>query len=106
MMPKTNFLKYTKNASWYNGRMLIEFIGRECEHCERMVPLVNRLEEEEKVTIETREVWHDLKNMEEFRKLDNKRCGGVPFFINTETNAFICGEAPYEELKKWAKGSS
>ena len=31
-------------------------------------------------------------------------CGGVPFFYNTKTEKFICGEADYETLKKWAKG--
>jgi hypothetical protein len=33
---------------------------------------------------------------------DKGYCGGVPFFFNTETEEYICGEAPYEKLKNWA----
>jgi hypothetical protein len=29
-------------------------------------------------------------------------CGGVPFFFNTETKKWLCGEVEYEEIKKWA----
>ena len=35
-------------------------------------------------------------------QFDRGRCGGVPFFINTETDATICGEATIDELKAWA----
>ena len=38
------------------------------------------------------------------KEYDKDYCGGVPFFYNTETNKWICGETDYEELKKWAKG--
>ena len=31
-------------------------------------------------------------------------CGGVPFFYNTQTKKFICGDANYGILKAWAKG--
>lgn len=37
-------------------------------------------------------------------ELDKDFCGGVPFFYNTKTNKWICGEADYDTLKKWAKG--
>jgi len=37
------------------------------------------------------------------RAHDKGHCGGVPFFINTETGKWICGEASYEELKNIAQ---
>lgn len=94
--------------------MLLEFYGKECPHCVRMAPLVERLNAEEKIKIEQYEIWHNTENakkMEEFDKDESGRvsggntaCGGVPFFFNTETKKFICGEDSYENLKSWALG--
>lgn len=82
--------------------MLLEFYGKECPHCETMVPLVERLEKETGAEVERYEVWHDGKNAAKMQEYDKDLCGGVPFFYNTETKAYICGESSYEELKKWA----
>jgi hypothetical protein len=43
----------------------------------------------------------DAAKMDE---LDDGTCGGVPFFFNTETEEWICGEASYDELVSWATG--
>jgi thiol-disulfide isomerase/thioredoxin len=82
--------------------MLLEFYGTECPHCVRMAPVVDKLEKEEGVTIEKYETWHNEENAENMNTYDTGLCGGVPFFFNTETKAFICGETSYEALKKWA----
>jgi len=82
--------------------MLIEFFGQECEHCLKMSPLVERLKKEG-FKIEQYEVWHDEENAKLMGKYDKDYCGGVPFFINTETGKYICGETTYESLKEWAK---
>ena len=82
--------------------MLIDFYGKECPHCLRMLRLVDGLEKEAGLKVERLEVWHDQENAKKLEEYDKGQCGGVPFFINTETGAIICGEAPYEELKKWA----
>ena len=83
---------------------LIEFYGTECVHCKDMEPLIEKLEKEEGIKIERLEVWHDSKNAELLQKLDNGKCGGVPFFYNNKTGKWICGSADYEKLKAWAKG--
>lgn len=82
--------------------MLIDFYGKECPHCIKMMPLVERLEKDAGLTVEKYEVWHNEENAKKMEGYDNGRCGGVPFFVNTDTDAIICGEAPYEELKNWA----
>lgn len=41
-----------------------------------------------------------MKKLESFDK--EGECGGVPYFVNTDSGATICGEATYEEIKKWA----
>lgn len=69
-----------------------------------MKPLVERLKKEQGVEIESLEVWHNEANEAKFVEMDKDRCGGVPFFINTQTDKWICGEATYEELVAWAKG--
>ena len=83
---------------------LLDFYGTECPHCIEMDPLVERLEKEEKVKVKKIEVWHNDKNAQMWKKLDDGKCGGVPFFFNTKTKKFLCGSVSYEDLKKWALG--
>lgn len=82
--------------------MLIDFYGKECPHCLKMMALVDRLEKESGLKVEKLEVWHNEENARRMEKYDKGQCGGVPFFVNTDTGATICGEAPYEKLKNWA----
>lgn len=84
--------------------MLMDFYGKECPHCVKMMPLVDRLEKEVGVKVEQYEVWHNEENAKKMAEYDTGLCGGVPFFFNTETKAHLCGEASYEELQRWAKG--
>ena len=79
--------------------MLLEFYGKECPHCVRMKPLVEQLEREEGVKFESYEVWHDTANEQKMEQYDKGLCGGVPFFYNTDTSAYVCGEVPYDKLK-------
>lgn len=84
---------------------LLEFYGTECPHCITMHELVVRLEKEEGIKVEAIEVWHNEENEKRLLEIDNgEMCGGVPFFYNTQTKKFICGDADYGILKKWAKG--
>lgn len=83
---------------------LLEFYGTECPHCERMHKLVEQLEKEEGLKVEALEVWHNKENEKKLLEIDKGFCGGVPFFFNTTTQKWICGETNYETLKKWAKG--
>jgi len=94
-----------------NMNKLIMFHGRECPHCKKMHPLVDRLEKETGIIIDRREVWHDEKNadlMRSKRDIISEKCGGqlrVPSFLNSETDDVICGEFEYEKLKEWAQKS-
>ena len=83
---------------------LLEFFGQECHHCLIMRSLVERMEKEEKVVVDKFETWHNEENAKKYEGYDKGKCGGVPFFYNTKTDKFICGEASYEELKQWALG--
>ncbi|MBI4119640.1 MAG: thioredoxin family protein [Parcubacteria group bacterium] len=82
--------------------MLLEFYGKECPHCLKMTPSVERLEKEMGVKLERYEIWHSDENAQKMEQYDKGFCGGVPFFFNTETGDYICGETSYEELKRWA----
>lgn len=83
---------------------LLDFYGTECVHCHEMDPLVEQLEKELNVKVKKVEVWHNAENNAYLKKLDNGRCGGVPFYYNKKTDGFICGSVPYEKLKAWALG--
>ena len=81
---------------------LLFFFGTECLHCHKMDPFIEKLEKEKKIQFKKIEVWHNEKNASLLRKLDDGKCGGVPFFYNEKTKKWICGETSYEELKKFA----
>ena len=87
---------------------LFMFHGRECPHCMRMMPLVEKLEKETGVRFDKREVWHEEKNadlMRSYRPILAAKCGGqlkVPAFLNPDASDAVCGEMDYEKLKEWA----
>lgn len=83
---------------------LLEFYGEECPHCMDMKKVVKKLEENEGLKIESLEVWHNEENLKKMEGLDQDRCGGVPYFYNTQTDKWICGEAELPELTDWALG--
>ncbi|MEK7459781.1 MAG: thioredoxin family protein [Patescibacteria group bacterium] len=82
---------------------LLEFYGKECPPCIAMHPLVEKLEKEEGIKIETLEVWYNKENERRLLEIDKDLCGGVPFFYNTKTKKYLCGQVDYEELKNWAR---
>lgn len=84
---------------------LLEFYGKECPHCVDMMPLVDALIEEG-MNIEKHEIWHDEKNQALFEKLAEGKCGGVPFFLNTDSDQFICGGTDEKTLRAWAEGET
>ena len=86
------------------GKKLLMFYGTECVHCHAMLPDVEKLEKELKVNVEKKEVWHNIKNLNDMRKVDKGVCTAVPYFFNEKTGNGICGAVPYAILKKWAKG--
>jgi len=82
---------------------LLEFYGAECPHCLAVASIVNRLKQEG-FEIEQFETWHHEENAEKLKEFDKGFCGGVPFFINTQSGKWICGSATYETLHAWAEG--
>ncbi len=82
---------------------LLEFYGKECPPCIAMHPLVEKLEKEEGIKIETLEVWYNKENERRLLEIDKDLCGGVPFFYNTKTKKYLCGQVDYKELKNWAR---
>jgi len=87
---------------------LVMFYGKECPHCKKMMPLVDKLENETNVAIERLEIWHNEKNadlMRSYGDVIKAKCGGqlrVPTFLDIETKDVFCGEAKYKTLKSWA----
>ncbi len=86
---------------------LLMFHGRDCPHCKKMMPLVERFEQETGIRFEKYEVWHDEKNadlMRSYRDDIAPKCGGqlrVPTFFNADTKDVLCGDVEYDKLKDW-----
>lgn len=82
---------------------LIKFYGQECHFCHLMDPIDQKLESDLGVHLEKLEVWHNRENAQLLKSVDTM-CGGVPFYVNTETGRVLCGAVDYETLKVWAQG--
>ncbi len=80
---------------------LLSFYGTECPHCIKMEPMIDKLISEG-VEIEKLEVWHNEKNKNRLEEFDRGMCGGVPFFYNTVTKKWICGETDEASLRELA----
>lgn len=83
---------------------LMEFYGETCPHCVEMKADVAKLEAELGVTVAKYEVWNNEENAKKMDGYDQGFCGGVPFFINTESGKKLCGATDYASLKAWAQG--
>jgi thiol-disulfide isomerase/thioredoxin len=87
---------------------LLFFTGTECPHCALMRPLVAKLSFETGLVVEERDTWKsetDYRLLENYQEeIGDHECQGIPFFYNTDSKAFLCGEVSYKELKKWATG--
>ena len=87
---------------------LLFFYGTDCPHCDAMRPLIGKLAFETGITPDERDVWtsqKDFRLMENYQdavKKDDPECDGLPFFYNTKTGAYLCGEVSYKVLKAWA----
>jgi thiol-disulfide isomerase/thioredoxin len=86
---------------------LLMFVGTDCPHCMAMRPLLAKLAFDTGIVVEERDTW---KNQSDYRLLENyqekigdKDCDGIPFFYNTKTEKYLCGEVNYKTLKKWAE---
>ncbi len=77
------------------------FYGTECPHCHTMLSIVEKLNKEG-VKIEILETWHNDANAKKLETFDTDLCGGVPFFYDSETKNFICGETTEEHVREWA----
>lgn len=82
---------------------LYEFYGETCPHCIDMMPIVDALIAEG-IPIEKHEVWKNVANATRMEEVNEDRCPGVPFFINTETEQWICGGTDEATLRRWAAG--
>ncbi len=85
--------------------MLYFYYGEECPHCHHMMPLIDKLIEEGK-EIQKKETWHNEEHAQQFEKADNGKCGGVPFFLNTDSGQSICGATTEERVRAWANGET
>jgi hypothetical protein len=68
-----------------------------------MLPIVDKLIAEG-FKIEKREVWHNQDYGKELAKMDGGKCGGVPFFINTDSGEWICGATIEKRMRQLVRG--
>lgn len=85
---------------------LLMFVGTDCPHCMVMRPLLAKLAYETGIVIQERDTWKnkaDERLMVQYQETTgDAACDGIPFFYNTQTGVFLCGEVNYATLKQWA----
>ena len=77
---------------------LILFYGRDCSNCEKMEPIIEKLEQELSVKFTRREVWHHPRNAGMMIKYS---CKKLPMFLNKDSGDYVCGPVTDEELRAW-----
>ena len=83
------------------------FYSVNCEHCDAMLPIINELLQEQGIEIDVVEVKaDDSESVAFYDQYEKGNCGGVPFFVNTMTGAWLCGEVTKAELQAWAEQTS
>ena len=95
---------FTPPRKFGNDNYLLEFHGVDCEQCEDMEPLMEKLEDELGVKVKRFEVWYDPENYKLLQSLDaDGKCGGLPFYFNRKTMTAICGATTYRNFKAWGE---
>lgn len=84
----------------------IEFYGAECPHCQKMKPILEKVENETGVVFTKLEVWHNETNREIMimhASTIERDCKvlGVPAFYSVKTDKAVCGEMSEEQLKRF-----
>ncbi|CAM9179913.1 unnamed protein product [Choristocarpus tenellus] len=84
---------------------LLEFHGANCEHCDAMLPLMDRVRKLFRVEFKRHMVWEGSTEYKFMSLLDRKtHCRGLPFFYNTVTKQAICGATTWPNFRNWAAG--
>ena len=84
---------------------LVEFHGPDCQHCEDMLPLMKKVEKQQKTKFRRYMVWEGTDEFDLLRILDSRtHCHGLPFFYNRRSHKAICGATTWENFREWAAG--
>ncbi|MEM3411698.1 MAG: thioredoxin family protein [archaeon] len=86
----------------------IEFYSVDCPHCRKMIPIVEKVENDTGVNFLKLEVSYNETNriiLSAYSSLIEKYCGavGVPSFVALKTKKVVCGEMSYFDLKKFVE---
>jgi len=84
---------------------LIEFVSDNCDLCDQMRPVIERLEEDlgtkvRRINIQRRSEFIGL-----LEAIGFDEGGNFPFYFNRRTGQAICGATTYMNLRRWGTGS-
>jgi len=83
---------------------LIEFHSDNCDHCEQMEPVLQRLEDDLGTKIRRVNIFRRREFYGLMESMGHNECGGLPFYYNRRTGQAICGATSYKNLKRWGTG--
>lgn len=84
---------------------LIEFHSDNCDHCEQMEPVLQRLERDLNTKVRRINIFRRREFYGLLEVMGHDECGGLPFYYNRRTGQAVCGATSYANLKRWGVGA-
>lgn len=84
---------------------LVEFHSDNCDHCEQMEPVLQRLERDLATKVRRINIFRRREFYSLLEAMGHDECGGLPFYYNRRTGQAICGATSYANLRRWGTGS-
>jgi len=83
---------------------LVEFHSDNCDHCEQMEPVLQRLERDLQTKVRRINIFRRREFYGVLEAMGHDECGGLPFYYNRRTGQAVCGATGYLNLKRWGTG--
>jgi len=83
---------------------LLEMVSDDCENCEFMEPIVERLEEDLQTEVRRINISRRREFLAALNVMGHSECGTFPFYYNRRTGQAICGATNYRNLRNLATG--
>lgn len=88
-----------------DSEFLIAYSSDNCDNCEQMEPVVQRLEDDLNTKVRRINISRRKEFIAALEVIGFDECGTLPFYYNRRTGQAICGATTYLNLKKLGCGS-
>jgi thiol-disulfide isomerase/thioredoxin len=80
---------------------LVEFHHDDCDHCQQMEPVLQRLEEDLDTKIRRINIFRRKEFQALLQSVGHDECNSFPFYYNRRTGQAVCGATSYMNLRMY-----